>query len=91
MLPTMQPPRRPKPKPIPPTARSASVSSSAMSRFLLTALALSLMGCATNSKTLPPPPIVQCEQGPTAPVPPIPEDWLTDGPVWALGVLGLLE
>lgn len=67
------------------------MSSSAMSRFLLTALALSLTGCATNSKTLPPPPIVQCEQGPTAPVPPIPEDWLTDGPVWALGVLGLLE
>lgn len=68
-----------------------SASSSATARSLPIALALCLTACATNSPTLPPPPIVRCEQGKTAPVEPPPADWLTDGPVWALGVLGLLE
>jgi len=66
-----------------------------LSPFLLSATALCLTACATPSPTLPEPPIVQCEQGKTGPVPAPPiatrSQWLQDGPAWAAGVLGLLR
>lgn len=65
------------------------------SLWLLSATALCLTACATRSPTLPPPPIVACEQGATEPVadPPIDTttDWLQLGPAWAAGVLGTLR
>ena len=35
-------------------------------------------------------PEVRCEQGPTPDPGDWPEDWLRDGPPWAVGVLGIL-
>ena len=39
----------------------------------------------------PTPPTVQCEGPLTPKVQDWPEDWLRDGPPWAIGVLGILE
>jgi hypothetical protein len=61
------------------------------SKFLLTALALSLTACAKPSTTLPPPPTVRCEQPWTKPVSASPVDWWKDGPAWAAEVLGALR
>lgn len=62
---------------------------------LLSATLLCLSGCATRSPTLPPPPIVQCSQPATPPVPSPPiattTQWLQDGPAWAAGILGTLR
>lgn len=68
----------------------------ARSLYLPTALLLfaSLTGCATKAvkpSHEPAPPQVKCEQGQTPDLADWPEDWLRDGPPWAIEVLGVLE
>ena len=61
--------------------------------FLPAALSVCLTSCATKAvrpSSAPEPPEVRCEQGATPDVEAWPEDWLRDGPPWAIGVLGLL-
>lgn len=60
---------------------------------LILLLALpSLSGCATKAVKLsrePEPPLVKCEQGKTPDGPDWPEDWVKDGPAFAIAWLGI--
>lgn len=61
--------------------------------LLQAALLAFLTACgarAVRPSSAPEPPPVHCEQGPTPDLEPWPDNWLVDGPPWAIGVLGLL-
>src|SRR5690606_31367262 len=82
----------PAPRRWPPSRESAM--SPARSLCLLIALSLSCLPACTQRavrpSNAPAPPVVACEQGLTPDVPDWPEDWLRDGPPWAVQVLGVL-
>lgn len=62
------------------------------SKSLLSAglLSLCLTACATKAVKPSPPPAIACDQPRTAHVPDWPDDWLRDGPEFAIRVLGIL-
>jgi hypothetical protein len=75
-----------------PSRLSASSGAKSWSASLLSAglMSLSLTACATRAVKPSPAPVLQCSQPRTAEIPDWPDDWLADGPEFAIRVLGIL-
>jgi hypothetical protein len=73
-----------------PSRLSAPFGGIALSIFLLSAVLSSLTGCGGRAVKPSPAPVLQCSQPRTAEIPDWPDDWLADGPEFAIRVLGIL-